>query len=110
MMPVAAASSSGVFSQREHSTGTIVTATKRDMASENITTKDSCVNMMLAVPDRNSSGMNTAMCVSVEARMADQTSSLPWMAASSCPAHVKVAVRVLQHDDRRVHDQPCPAR
>ncbi len=81
MMPVAAASSSGVFSQREQSTGTIVTATNSDMASENITTTDSCVNMMLAVPDRKSSGTNTAMCVSVDARIADHTSSLPSMAA-----------------------------
>src|SRR5687768_18384922 len=64
MMPVALASSSGVFSQREQSTGTIVTATKSDMTSENITTTDSCVNMMLAVPERNSSGRNTAIWVS----------------------------------------------
>src|SRR3712207_8881678 len=51
--------------------------------SENITTTESCVNMMLAVPDRKSSGRKTAMCVSVDARMADQTSSLPSMAARS---------------------------
>ena len=81
MRPLRAASSSGVRSQREQSTGTMVTATNSDIASENITTTDSCVNMMLAVPERNSSGMNTAMCVSVEARIADHTSSLPSIAA-----------------------------
>ena len=81
MMPVASASSFGVCSQREQSTGTIVTATNSDIASENITTTESCEKRMLDVPDRKSSGMNTAMCVSVEARMADQTSSLASMAA-----------------------------
>jgi hypothetical protein len=59
----------------------MVTATNSDIASENITTTDSCVNMMLAVPDRKSSGTNTAMCVSVDARIADHTSSLPSMDA-----------------------------
>ena len=41
MMPVRAASSSGVVNQREHNTGTMVTATKSDMASENMTTIES---------------------------------------------------------------------
>ena len=59
----------------------MVTATNSDIASENMTTTESCVNRMLDVPDRNSSGTNTAMCVSVEARIADQTSSLPSIAA-----------------------------
>jgi len=81
MMPVDAASSSGVFNQREQSTGTMVTATNSDIISENITTNESCVNRMLAVPERKSSGTNTAMWVSVDDRMADQTSSLPSMAA-----------------------------
>ncbi len=66
----------GSFSRREHNTGTIVTATNSDIVSENITTTDSCLNMMLETPVRKSSGTNTAMCVSVEARIADQTSSL----------------------------------
>ncbi len=47
MMPFRAASSSGVFSQREQSTGTTVTATNSDIASENITTNDSWPNRML---------------------------------------------------------------
>ena len=81
MTPVRDASSSGVCSQREQSTGTIVTATKSDIASENITTNESCPNRMLEKPERNSSGMNTAMCVSVAVRIADQTSSLPSIAA-----------------------------
>src|SRR6185369_409784 len=81
MMPVDAASSSGVFNQREQSTGTMVTATNSDIISENITTNDNCVNRMLAVPERKRSGTNTAMWVSVEARIADQTSSLPSMDA-----------------------------
>ncbi len=80
-MPVALRSSSGVCSQREQSTGTMVTATNSDITSENITTTESCVNMMLAVPERKSSGTNTAMCVSVDARIADHTSSLPSIAA-----------------------------
>ena len=46
-----------------------------------MTTTDSCLKRMLETPVRKSSGTNTAMCVSVEARMADQTSSLPSMAA-----------------------------
>ena len=62
-------------------TGTIVTATKSDMARENDTTAASWPNMMLDTPVRNSMGTNTAMCVSVEARIADQTSSDPSIAA-----------------------------
>ena len=58
-----------------------MTATKSDIASENETTAASWPNMMLDTPVRNSIGTNTAMCVSVEARIADQTSSLPSMAA-----------------------------
>ena len=65
----------------EQSTGTSVTATKSDMPSENITTIASCLNMTLEMPVRNSSGTNTEMCVRIEARMADQTSSLPSIAA-----------------------------
>ena len=39
MKPVSCgSSSSGVFSQREQSTGTMVTATKSDITNENITT------------------------------------------------------------------------
>jgi hypothetical protein len=41
-----------------------------------MTTIESCLKRMLDTPLRNSSGMNTAMCVSVDARIADQTSSL----------------------------------
>ena len=73
--------SDGRSSHREQSTGTIVTATNSDIVSENITTNDSCVKRMLEMPVRKSSGTNTAMCVSVDARIADQTSSLPSMAA-----------------------------
>ena len=92
-------------SQREQSTGTMVTATKSDIASENITTTDSCVNRMLAMPDRKSSGTNTAMCVSVDARIADQTSSLPSIGGGHpVLAHVQMPVRVLEHDDRGVDD------
>ena len=61
----------------EQSTGTSVTATNSDIASEKITTTDSCRNMMLEMPVRKSSGTNTAMCVRIDARIADQTSSLP---------------------------------
>ncbi len=71
----------GSFSNREHSTGTIVTATNNDIVRENITTMESCLNRMLDTPVRKSSGTNTAMCVNVDARIADQTSSLPSMAA-----------------------------
>ena len=76
MRPRRSATGGGSFSSREQSTGTIVTATNSDIVSENMTTTESCLNMMLETPVRKSSGTNTAMCVSVEARMADQTSSL----------------------------------
>src|SRR5207248_5459008 len=69
------------FSQREQSTGTIVTATNSDIDRENMTTNESCVNMMLEMPCRKSNGTNTAICVNVDARIADQTSSLPSIAA-----------------------------
>ena len=65
------------------STGTSVTATTSDISSEKTTTTDSCLNMMLEMPDRKNSGMNTAMWVRIEATIADQTSSLPSMAAVS---------------------------
>ena len=71
----------GSRSRREQSTGTIVTATKSDIVSENMTTTDSWTKMTLDTPVRKSSGTNTAICVSVEARMADQTSSEPSTAA-----------------------------
>ena len=58
-----------------------MTATNSDIVSENMTTIESWTNRMLETPDRKSSGTNTAMCVSTEARMADQTSSLPSIAA-----------------------------
>ena len=74
---------SGASRKREHSTGTIVTATKSDIASENDTTAASDPKVMLATPVRNSIGTNTAMCVSVDARIADHTSSLPSIAAVS---------------------------
>ena len=67
----------GSFSSFEQSTGTSVTATKSDMASENTTTTDSCRNITLEIPVRNSSGTKTAMCVRIDARIADHTSSLP---------------------------------
>ncbi len=71
----------GGSSRREQSTGTIVTATSSDIASENDTTAASWPNMMLETPVRNSIGTNTAMWVSVEARIADHTSSEPSIAA-----------------------------
>ena len=62
--------------RREQSTGTIVTATNSDIVSENMTTIESCTNRMLETPVRKSRGTKTAICVSVDARIADQTSSL----------------------------------
>ena len=79
--PVRSSTGGGSFSSREHSTGTIVTATNSDIVSENMTTIESCLKRMLETPVRKRSGTNTAMCVSVDARIADQTSSLPSMAA-----------------------------
>ena len=67
----------GSFSSFEQSTGTSVTATNSDMASEKQTTTDSWRNMTLETPVRKSSGTKTAMCVRIEARIADHTSSLP---------------------------------
>ena len=92
-------------SQREQSTGTIVTATKSDIASENITTNESCANRMLEMPDRNSSGMNTAMCVSVggEDRGPDLLAAVDG-GGHPVLAHVQVPVRVLEHHDRGVDD------
>ena len=58
-----------------------MTATNSDIVSENMTTTESCTNRMLETPVRKSSGTKTAMCVRVEARIADQTSSLPSIAA-----------------------------
>lgn len=69
------------MSRREQSTGTSVTATNSDIDSEKMTTIESCLNRMLDTPDRKKSGTNTATCVRVDARMADQISSLPSMAA-----------------------------
>ena len=85
--------------------GTSVTATKSDIPSEKMTTTDSCLNMMLETPVRNSSGTNTPMWVRVDARMADQTSSLPSIDACirSLPM-LHVPERVLEHDDGRVDD------
>ena len=82
-----------------------MTATNSDIVSENITTTDSCLKRMLDTPVRKSSGTKTAMWVSVEARIADQTSSL----ASIDGGHPILAVlhvpeRVLEHDDRGVDD------
>jgi hypothetical protein len=51
----------GGLRKREHSTGTMVTATKSDIASENDTTAASDPKVMLATPVRNSIGTNTAM-------------------------------------------------
>ncbi len=67
----------GSTSSFEQSTGTSVTATNSDISSEKMTTTESCRNMMLEMPVRKSSGTNTAMCVRIDARIADQTSSLP---------------------------------
>ena len=72
----------GSFKSREQRTGTSVTATNKDIDRENITTTASCLNMMFETPVRNSIGTNTAMCVRIDATMADQTSSLPSIAAS----------------------------
>ena len=77
MTPRRCPTGGGSFNSREHSTGTIVTATNSDIVSENITTTASCLKRMLDTPVRKRSGTNTAMCVSVEARIADHTSSLP---------------------------------
>src|SRR5688500_10828828 len=74
--PRRSASGGGSLSSLEHSTGTIVTATNSDIVSENMTTIESCLKRMLDTPVRKSSGMNTAMWVNVDARMADHTSSL----------------------------------
>jgi hypothetical protein len=71
----------GRRSSLEQSTGTSVTATNSDMPSENMTTMASCLNITLEMPVRNSSGTNTEMWVRMDARMADQTSSLPSIAA-----------------------------
>ena len=95
----------GSFSSREQSTGTTVTATNSDIVSENMTTIESCTNRMLETPVRKSSGTKTAMCVSVDARIADQTSSL----AVDRRLHPRLPVlhvpeRVLEHDDRGVDD------
>ena len=46
-------------------------------------TTDNWRKTMLETPVRNSSGMNTATWVSVDARIAAQTSSLPSIAARS---------------------------
>ena len=81
MRPRRSAAGGGSVSSREHSTGTMVTATNSDIASENETTAASWPNMMLDTPVRNSIGTNTAMWVSVEARMALHTSSAPSIAA-----------------------------
>ena len=95
----------GGSSSREHSTGTIVTATSSDIASENDTTAASWPNMMLETPVRNSIGTNTAMWVSVEARIADHTSSRAVdRRGHPVLAHLEVAVGVLEHDDRGVDD------
>ncbi len=66
---------------REQSTGTTVTATNSDIVSEKMMTIESCLKRMLENPARKNSGTNTATWVSVEARMADQISSLPSIAA-----------------------------
>jgi hypothetical protein len=79
--PRRSAAGGGSRSSREHSTGTIVTATNSDIASEKDTTAASWPNMMLDTPVRNSIGTNTAIWVSVEARIALHTSSAPSIAA-----------------------------
>ncbi len=76
VMPLRWSTGGGSFSSREQSTGTMVTATNSDIVSENMTTIESCLKRMLETPVRKSRGTNTAMCVSVDARIADQTSSL----------------------------------
>ena len=79
--PRRSAAGGGSRSRREHSTGTMVTATNSDIASENETTAASWPNMMLDTPVRNSIGTKTAMWVRVEARIALHTSSAPSIAA-----------------------------
>ena len=103
-MPLRLSSGGGSTSRREHSTGTSVTATNSDISSEKTTTIESCRNRMLDTPSRKSSGTNTAMCVRIDARIADHTSSLPSIDAGHPVLAVVLHVpeRVLQHDDRRV--------
>ncbi len=71
----------GSFNSREQSTGTSVTATNSAMPSEKTTTTESCLKRMLDTPLRNRSGTKTAICVRVEATIADHTSSQPSMDA-----------------------------
>ena len=98
-------SGGGRRSSREQSTGTMVTATKSDMSSENITTTDSWTKSTLETPVRKSSGTNTAMCVRIDARIADQTSSLPSMRGLHAGlALFHVSEGVLEDDDRGVDD------
>ncbi len=80
-MPFRSDSGGGSFNRFAHSTGTIVTATSSDISSEKMTTTESCLNRMLEMPVRKSSGTNTAMCVSTDATIAPHTSSEPSIAA-----------------------------
>ena len=80
-MPLRWSTGTGGVRTSAHSTGTIVTATNRAISSEKITTTESCRNSTLEKPARKNSGTNTATWVSVEARIADQISSLPSIAA-----------------------------
>ena len=103
--PFRSASGGGSFSRCAHSTGTSVTATSSDISSEKMTTTDSCLNRMLEMPVRKSSGTNTAMCVRIDATMAPHTSSLPSIGGGDAIlAVLHVPERVLEHDDRGIDD------
>ena len=103
--PLRWSTGTGGVSTSAHSTGTMVTATNSDIISEKITTTDSCRNSTLEKPARKNSGTNTATWVSVEARIADQISSLPSMRRLARRlAHVHVALGVLEHHDGGVDD------
>jgi hypothetical protein len=63
--------------------GTTVIATTYDAAIDNTTAHDSAPNSDFATPNRNITGENTIMVVTVEASTASATSSLPSRAAAA---------------------------
>ena len=95
----------GIFSRREQSTGTTVTATNSDIESENITTIESWTNRMLDTPREEEQRHEHG-----HVRERGRENRRPdFLAALDRRLHARLAmlhvpVRVLEHDDRGVDD------